>query len=112
MLNSKGETYIPMAQNKEITKEIMSYKDKLLGFKGSLSLDTDGLVQIEKDDQMEEDEDIEETLIEANLKDDPTCLIIPITKEEQLELCKPWRLALIVKLLGKQMSMCFLYARL
>ena len=42
---------------------------------------------------------------------DLTCPIVKVTKEERRELCRPWKKALIVKLLRKKLGIRFLNMR-
>ena len=60
-----------------------------------------------------EEEKIKDRVVEIEQKEEETfCPMIQITKEERKELCKPWQLALIIKLLDKGPSMKFLHAQL
>ena len=69
--------------------------------------------QMDLESQEREEEERKENATNFDQRaEDPSCPIIPISKEKQKELCKPWRSALIVKLLGKRISMHFLHARL
>lgn len=43
---------------------------------------------------------------------DPLCPKIPVSIEERRNLCKPWRRAIIIKLLGRTVGYRYLYARL
>ena len=58
----------------------------------------------------EEDKDNPTGLNEIN--EDPTCLIVTLTQEENKELCRPWKSSLIIKLLGKRLGMKFLKLRI
>lgn len=57
----------------------------------------------------EEEED--EMVVEAR-EIDPLCPVIPVTKKEIQEACKPWRKAIIIKLLGERVGLNFLTGRL
>nr|GMD45567.1 uncharacterized protein LOC109173568 [Ipomoea batatas] len=45
-------------------------------------------------------------------KKDPKCPIISVTKEEKERLRRPWRRSLIIKLLGRKVSYCYLLQKL
>lgn len=64
---------------------------------------------MENDDQ-EEDNDIHPFRCENNNENqrDPTCQIIPISKKVRIELCKLWKMASLVKHLGKCLRMRFI----
>lgn len=65
------------------------------------------------EDQWEEYDDFEEDMQESEGEDlDPFCPRIPVTTEERRNLCKPWRNAIIIKLLGRIVGYRYLYARL
>ncbi|KAJ1432901.1 hypothetical protein SESBI_06444 [Sesbania bispinosa] len=49
---------------------------------------------------------------ESEVEEDRLCPVIKLSKEERHEVCKPWRKALIVKLLGKRVGLKFLHLRL
>ena len=79
----------PIHKTRKKNRPLLSYKDKLMGFNGESSSEM-------KDEQIEivtlksNDEVLEANLAESDQKEeDPTCLIIQITKEERRELCKP-----------------------
>ena len=104
-----------LAESKEIEIErnVVSYMDKLMGFNGGSLLDQEEQDQMDLELLEDDDEtDPERMLEEDKEEEDPFCPIIQITKEEKVEICKPWKLALIVKLLGKRLSMQFLHSRL
>lgn len=86
-----------------------SYKNMLLGVNGTKNNDSSSsnLEQWDVNDDSEEDmqEDEGEDL-------DPLCPKVPVTSEERKNLCKPWRKAIIIKLLGRRVGYRFLYARL
>ena len=91
-------------QDNQTGVQRISWKEMLINFNGK---------EFEEDEDMEENDlrskDKEEGNFSLSPKqnskeklDDPTCLVIQVTKEEKVELYKPWKLSLIVKLLGKR----------
>lgn len=85
-----------------------SYKNKLLGINGIENDYTSDDLEIWENENETEDDMQEENEEEQ----DPLCPIIPVTFQERKNFCKPWRRALIVKLLGRRIGYRFLYGRL
>ena len=85
--------------NQGCNKQLLSYKDKLLGFNGDPFFNSDDLDPMEEQFQESEEDVSGKTPLQVETKGDPTCPTIPISEEEGKEICKPWKLALIVKLL-------------
>ena len=95
------------------SKELVSYKDKLLGFNGVQYAKSEKeemqLENLEEDEVNKAKKDKEEP---NEIEDDPAYPTVKLIAKEKRELCKPWKRSLIVKLLGKQMGMRFLKLRL
>ena len=93
----------------------MSYKETLIGFNGVHFDDNKDMddKEFESDDEGEGDQNciMEDSNNEMVVKD-LTYLTIQISKEERAELCKSWKLTLIVKLLRKRLGMKFIKMRL
>lgn len=88
--------------------ECISYKNKLLGINGNY----DNEFSEEYDPWRNEDEsDSKNQEMEDDLMDTlyPS---IPVSTEERMKLCKPWRKAVIIKLLGRKIGYRFLLGRL
>ena len=68
--------------NFEEARRLMSYKDKLLGFNGASQEEDEENFTMEDEEQLMEDDKIEGNFGEADVEDDPSCLTIPISKEE------------------------------
>lgn len=95
------------------TREVLSYKDKLLGYNG------DGYVFSDEEgdvlDEMSEDEDEVEEYYGDALKEKQAKVdwpIIPLRNDERRSLRSPWKKSLIINLLGKRISFKFLLAKL
>ena len=71
--NAEVETQKLEMQMESSTREIVSYRDKLLGFNGSSGLENEVLDQMEEDDRMLEDDDVEEIPSESVAEEDPAC---------------------------------------
>ncbi|KAJ1406035.1 hypothetical protein SESBI_25487 [Sesbania bispinosa] len=69
-----------------------------------------------KSEDIDMDTNVSETegalRVKSRRKDDPLCPIVKVTKAEIKYACQPWRIAIIVKLLGQKMGMKFLRQRL
>lgn len=59
----------------------------------------------EKEDAVSDDEDMSE-------EDDHECPVVKLSKEEKIQLRKPWRQSLIVKVLGRRVGYTYLVKRL
>lgn len=94
-------------------RQHVSYKDICTGVNGrnaSREEDDESLNYAGFEMDEESDEDKAESLTEE--KDvDPPCPVIKVTKKELQEARKPWRLAVIVKLLVKSLGLGFMRAR-
>ncbi|KAJ1429095.1 hypothetical protein SESBI_08447 [Sesbania bispinosa] len=95
----------------------ISYKDALgdaLGVNGGYQSDMASESEYEPSSEGESSEmgGSEEEGDETEEEEDPLCPIIKLSREERHEVCKPWRKALIVKLLGKRIGLKFLHLRL
>ncbi|XP_057451938.1 uncharacterized protein LOC130743727 [Lotus japonicus] len=99
-----------------LSRRVISYKDICVGINGSnrdedeedAYIDNSGSDVDEDAEEVEEgDEDMED-----NVQQDPLFPVIKITKRELKEACKPWRKAIIVKLLGKKLGLSLLRIRL
>lgn len=44
--------------------------------------------------------------------EDPDCLVVLLSKEEYLALCRPWRNALIIKVLGRRVGFTIINSRI
>lgn len=78
----------------EKSKKAISYKSMLMCVNG----EGDNYSSEDKATWEDEDESGDE-ILEGNEQMDPLCPVIPITVEERTNLCRPWRRALIIKLL-------------
>lgn len=94
-------------------REVLSYKDRLLGYNG------DGYVFSEEEeddaDNMEDSDDETEEYFGEALKEKQSKVdwpIIPLPNEERRQLCSPWKKSLIINVLGKRISFKFLLAKL
>ncbi|XLR48017.1 hypothetical protein S83_032677 [Arachis hypogaea] len=91
-----------------------TYKDSLLKSPGMVPEDE----SMNMDDIDEESPDPEDRWYKDTDKDDledrpfDPCPTIPVSKEEFEDWCKPWRNALIIKVLGKRVGLAFLEQRL
>lgn len=97
-------------------RKLISYKDICAGINGNDYeeedkddyIDNSGTdVDDEVDDVEGDDEDMDDSV-----QQDPLCPVIKVTKQELKEACKPWRKAIIVKLLGKKLGLSLLRLRL
>ncbi|KAJ1389959.1 Ribonuclease H domain [Sesbania bispinosa] len=97
------------------SRKVVSYKDVCLGVNGV----DDGYCSFEQEydfwEKMNEEEEravLEEMeeVEEDNLK--ILCPMVKLSKEERIGACIPWKRAIIIKLLGKRMSLKFLQGRL
>lgn len=107
-LDSHGneDTVVPPSAN--LTSSQMSYKNMLLGVNGM----SNDLSSEEVEDWQEEygyEDDMQDQESEQS---DPLCPSIHITAEERENLCRPWRKALIIKLLGRRIGYRILYGRI
>lgn len=64
------------------------------------------------DDDFMEGYDVDDDDLEGEGEDDPLCLTIRVTREDHLRMYKPWRKALLVKLLGMSIGYGYLSKRL
>ncbi|KAJ1403340.1 Zinc finger, CCHC-type [Sesbania bispinosa] len=95
-------------------RKVISYKDVCLGVNGG----DDGYESSEKefyswedvDDDVPVDSEEMEIVEEDNFK--ILCPTVRLTKSERIGACIPWKRAIIVKLLGKSVSLRFLQGRL
>lgn len=75
----------------------VSYKNILIGINGAEHHESN------EDSEMWIEDESEEDMQEEGTKEmDPLCPLTEISAEERLKLCKPWRKALIIKLLGRR----------
>lgn len=88
-------------------EDATSYKNKLLGINGNETSDSSDEPKIWSGDE-ESDEELQD-MDESQL--DPLCPSIPVSTEERMKLCKPWRKAVIIKLLGRKIGYKFLIGR-
>lgn len=96
-------------------RRVVSYKDICAGINGvDNEDDEDDIIDHSGSDSDEEDEAEERENDDMGVEEqqDPLCPVIKITKQELKEACKPWRKAIIVKLLGKKLGLNFLRVRL
>lgn len=85
------------------TRKLVSYKDICVGINGNNLGDEDDeedYINNSGSDAEEEDDELEEG-DEEMVPQDPLCPVIKVSKQELKEACKPWKKAIIVKLLGK-----------
>lgn len=88
-------------------KASCSYKERLLGLNGG---ETDvSNEELFSDDSEEEDLDDDSVL---NDDDDPYNPRVKYTAAEMRSWCKPWRRALLVKLLGKRLSVSLMKSKI
>lgn len=83
--------------------KLVSYKDICVGINGNDLGDEDDeedYINNSGSDAEEEDDELEEG-DEEMVPQDPLCPVIKVSKQELKEACKPWKKAIIVKLLGK-----------
>ena len=83
VMNEEGR--IPEIQN-------MSFRDRLLRFSSTQ-------VEDDIDDEISEDEEGD-----MDSEDDIHCPTVRVTKEEKRRYRKPWRLSLIIKLMGRRIG--------
>ncbi|XP_061349017.1 uncharacterized protein LOC133294382 [Gastrolobium bilobum] len=89
-------------------KKPISYKDTLLQLNGLKVTD-----DVEERDWFEElDVHGMEEDVQSNDQDDPFCPTYRFSKELYKESCRPWKQAVIIKLLGKKVGVKFLLNRL
>lgn len=104
-----GDTNAFTQQEKK-SKDYTSYKNKhkLLGINGNEATDNSDESDSwrNKEESDSEIQDMEESQI------NPLCPSVPVTSEERIRLCKPWRKAVIIKLLGRKIGYRFLMGRL
>ncbi|XP_061350093.1 uncharacterized protein LOC133295303 [Gastrolobium bilobum] len=91
-------------------RSVVSYKDSLLHLNGGSSEEKE--TEVLENLGFEEDEE-SQFMEECNQSvDDPFCPSYRFEKEIHKESCKPWRMAVIVKLLGKRVGVKFFQNRL
>ncbi|XP_061354867.1 uncharacterized protein LOC133299428, partial [Gastrolobium bilobum] len=94
-------------------RKLVSYKDSLLGFNGGPHVaDSDEEDWVEKLRKEEDEEEEDEVFVTIDGKEDLLCPTYSFPKALHLEGCRPWRQAVIVKLLGKKVGVRFLLNRL
>lgn len=96
-------------------RKLVSYKDICTGINGRLSaLDEDEPLNFEgfdmEDSDEEEDDAMEDERAEREV--DPLCPVIKVTTKEVKEARRPWKLAVIVKLVGKRLGLGIMRSRL
>lgn len=104
------EDIINQTRQEGVTHYTASYINTLLGINGSGNYKNNSSGN---ENQWEDFEDFEDDMLgieDDNL--DPLCPVIPVTSKERRNLCKPWRKAIIIKLLGRTVGYRYLYARL
>ena len=92
-------------------KKVVSYKDKLIGSNRCLGVRKWYMNRL-GDSGIEELDLEEKDRIEVEAIEDPTCPMVRMSLKERRELWKPWKLVVIVKLLGKCLGMRFLKLKL
>ncbi|KAJ1430126.1 hypothetical protein SESBI_07910 [Sesbania bispinosa] len=95
----------------EETRRVVSYKDAILGVNGgdqsdSSSEDEGSFCTEMSEEDSSKDSDNDEEAIDSSI--DPLCLEVHISDHEYKQACKQWKLSVIVKLLGKRVSLRFL----
>ncbi|XP_016205096.1 uncharacterized protein LOC107645551 [Arachis ipaensis] len=96
-------------QQSSLTTRKVSYKDSLVALGNSSMAEDD----IDENDPNSEDKWYKDK--ESNGREEKPfdlCPVIPVSKEEFEEWCKPWQAALIVKVLGKRVNLGFIEHRL
>ncbi|XP_061354795.1 uncharacterized protein LOC133299352 [Gastrolobium bilobum] len=94
-------------------RKLVSYKDSLLGFNGGPHVaDSDEEDWVEKLRKEGDEEEGDEVFVSVDGEEDPLCPTYSFPKALHLEGCRPWRQAVIVKLLGKKVGVRFLLNRL
>ncbi|XP_061363776.1 uncharacterized protein LOC133307303 [Gastrolobium bilobum] len=94
-------------------RKLVSYKDSLLGFNGGPHVaDSDEEDWVEKLRKEEDEEEGDEVFVTVDGEEDPLCPTYSFPKALHLEGCRPWKQAVIVKLLGKKVGVRFLLNRL
>lgn len=83
-----------------------TYKNMLIGVNGAEYDYSNGDLEM-----WENEDDSQDEMQEDKEEKDPLCPSIPITAEERKKLCRPWRKAIIIKLLGRRIRYKFLYGR-
>ncbi|KAJ1434399.1 hypothetical protein SESBI_05543 [Sesbania bispinosa] len=91
-------------------RNLVSYKDAL-GVNGGYNSGSSSGSEYELSSKEGESEEDEDSSGEEEVED-RLCPVIKLSKEERHEACRPWRKALIVKLLGKRVGLRFLHLRL
>lgn len=87
-------------------KPSVSYKNILLGVNGA-NQDIDSSDEL---DMWNSEDDSEDDMQDNDLETlNPLCPHIPITTEERKNPCRPWKKAIIIKLLGRRIGYRFLY---
>ncbi|KAJ1406797.1 Zinc finger, CCHC-type [Sesbania bispinosa] len=112
---SKKKSKVGGGPKEFFSKKVVSYKDVCLGVNGVddgyTSSDTgyDFWEESVEDDGVDGSEEME-VLEEDNMK--ILCPLVKLSKSERIGTCIPWKRALIIKLLGKKVSLKFLQGRL
>ncbi|KAJ1422816.1 Zinc finger, CCHC-type [Sesbania bispinosa] len=112
---SKKKSKVGRGPKEFFSRKVVSYKDVCLGVNGAddgyASSDTgfDFWEENMKDDGAEGSEEMD-VLEEDNMK--ILFPLVKLSKSERISACIPWKRALIIKLLGKRVSLKFLQGRL
>lgn len=110
----KKSDIFPTATGEALRRKVISYADVCMGNNGKRMDESESEDDMFLDSDMEEESSEEkEQAIETEPKDeDPLCPVMKVTKEELRKAQKPWRMSMIVKLLGKRVGLRFLQTRL
>ncbi|KAJ1380290.1 Zinc finger, CCHC-type [Sesbania bispinosa] len=104
------------------SRPLVSYRDICLGEEKELSDSEMSDSSASSDEGSEEDEQDSSDELQESMEDDgsdseeetqrPTRPVVKVTKEERKQACQPWKHSIIIKLLGKKVTMKFLWLRL
>ncbi|XP_061360506.1 uncharacterized protein LOC133304482 [Gastrolobium bilobum] len=97
--------------NSSSRSRMVSYRDKLLKLNGGGFSDSEEKDWLSRQKREEEEDDLMDECPQ-DPSDEPLCPAYHISKAQHKEDCKPWRKALIIKLLGRWIATRFLMARL
>ncbi|KAJ1443237.1 Zinc finger, CCHC-type [Sesbania bispinosa] len=105
------KSLFPTATEVSLSRKLVSYKDICLGSKGDdKGVEEDGSEGDSSEQESSESEgsDYEDDFVMF----DPLCPVVSLSKEERKRICHPWKRAIIVKLLGRRISLRMLKNRL
>ncbi|KAJ1418543.1 Zinc finger, CCHC-type [Sesbania bispinosa] len=119
-MDSQGKPLFATATDTTLTRKLLSYKDAILGgSEDEISAESDQGANDSDDssegssstDEMDEEES-EEPEGEQVDEGDIMCPTVHVSSRKFHEACKPWKSAVIIKVLGKRVGLKFLHLRL